>query len=480
MSHNKYNFSTLGLFFSRQSLKSIWNDLKEAIGGTEKDFTRINLGKAIFLLSVPMVLEMIMESVFAIVDILFVARLGADAIATVGITESIMTLVYAIGFGLSIATTAIVSRRIGEHDPESAAKSAFQAILAGVVISIVIAIPGILYSKDLLRLMGASESVVNIGYMYPALMIGGNSVIMLLFIINAVFRSSGDAAISLRVMVLANVLNIVLDPCFIFGWGPFPEMGVMGAAVATNIGRGVAVIYQFYLLFKGNHRIKLRLRHMKVSLEIIMKLLRLSMGGIFQNLIATSSWIFMVRIISGFGTEAVAGYFIGIRILIFTLLPSWGLANAAGTLVGQNLGAKEPGRAERAVMAAAWFNMILLGLISIVFIFKTGYFISLFTKDPAVVEAGIICLRTISFGYVLYALGMVMVQAFNGAGDTRTPTLINLVAFWAIEIPLAYILATKAGMQEQGVYYAIIIAESVLSILAFYLFRKGHWKKRIV
>jgi putative MATE family efflux protein len=467
-------------FFSPDSLRSLWSDLKESIGGTEKDFTRINLGKAIFLLAIPMVLEMIMESVFAIVDILFVARLGADAIATVGITESILTLVYAIGFGLSIATTAIVSRRIGEHNPEGAAKSAFQAILAGIIISIFIAVPGIIYSKDLLKLMGASQSVIDTGYMYPAIMLGGNSVIMLLFIINAVFRSSGDAAISLRVMVLANVLNIILDPCFIFGWGPFPELGVMGAAVATSIGRGVAVVFQFYLLFKGNHRIMLRLRHMKVSIEIIVKLLRLSAGGIFQNLIATSSWIFMVRIISGFGTEVVAGYFIGIRILIFTLLPSWGLANAAGTLVGQNLGAREPQRAERAVMAAAWFNIVLLGIVALILITNTGFFISLFTTDPAVLTAGIICLRTISYGYVLYALGMVMTQAFNGAGDTRTPTLINLVAFWAVEIPLAYLLASKTGMQEQGVYFAIIIAETVLSITAFYVFKKGYWKNRIV
>jgi putative MATE family efflux protein len=473
-------FSKIKTLFSGNSLKILWTDLKEAIGGTEKDFTRINLGKAIFLLAIPMVLEMIMESVFAIVDILFVARLGADAIATVGITESIMTLVYAIGFGLSIATTAIVSRRIGEHNPEGAAKSAFQAIIAGFIISLFIAVPGIIYAKDLLRLMGASQSVIDTGYMYPVLMLGGNSVIMLLFIINAVFRSSGDAAISLRVMVVANLINIILDPCFIFGWGPFPELGVMGAAVATNIGRGVAVIYQFYLLFKGNHRIKLMLRHMKVSGEIILKLLRLSMGGIFQNLIATSSWIFMVRIISGFGTEAVAGYFIAIRILIFTLLPSWGLANAAGTLVGQNLGAKEPERAERAVMAAAWFNIVLLGAIALVFISNTGFFISIFTKDEAVVKEGITCLRIISYGYVLYALGMVMTQAFNGAGDTRTPTLINLVAFWAIEIPLAYILATKTELHEQGVYYAIIIAETTLSLSAFYFFKKGLWKKKIV
>jgi putative MATE family efflux protein len=465
---------------SKNSLRSLWKDLKEAIGGTEKDFTRINLGKAIFLLAIPMVLEMVMESVFAISDILFVARLGADAIATVGITESIMTLVYAIGFGLSIATTAIVSRRTGEHNPEGAAKSAFQAILAGIIISILIAIPGIIYSRELLRIMGASEEVISKGYLYPAIMLGGNSIIMLLFIINAVFRSSGDAAISLRVMVLANILNIILDPCFIFGLGPFPELGVMGAAVATSIGRGVAVLFQFYLLFRGNHRIKLRIRHMKVSLDIILRLLKLSMGGIFQNLIATSSWIFMVRIISGFGTEAVAGYFIGIRILIFTLLPSWGLANAAGTLVGQNLGAKEPGRAERSVIAAAWFNIILLGIVALIFISKTGFFISLFTNDAAVVKAGITCLRTISYGYILYALGMVMIQAFNGAGDTRTPTFINLVAFWMIEIPLAYILATKTGLQAQGVYYAIIIAESVLSLTAYYFFRKGHWKNRIV
>jgi putative MATE family efflux protein len=281
-------------------------------------------------------------------------------------------------------------------------------------------------------------------------------------------------------MVLANMLNIILDPCFIFGWGPFPELGVAGAAVATTIGRGVGVIFQFYLLFKGTHRIKLRLRHMKVSFEIILKLLRLSVGGIFQNLIATSSWIFMVRIISGFGTAAVAGYFIGIRILLFTLLPSWGLANAAGTLVGQNLGANQPERAERSVMAAAWFNMILLGIIAVVFISYPGFFIRLFTKDIAVIEAGITCLRTISFGYILYALGMVMTQAFNGAGDTRTPTLINILAFWAVEIPLAYFLATQTGMHENGVYSAIVIAESVLSITALYYFKKGHWKNKKV
>ena len=465
---------------SGRNLLSLWADLKEAIGGTEKDFTRIKLGKAIFLLAVPMVLEMIMESVFAIVDIMFVAKLGADAIATVGITESLMTMVYAIGFGLSIATTAIVSRRIGEHNPESASKSAFQAILAGIVISLLIAVPGIIFSKELLTLMGASDSIIETGYMYPVIMIGGNSVIMLLFIINAIFRSSGDAALSLRVMVLANILNIILDPCFIFGWGPFPELGVMGAAVATNIGRGVAVVYQFYILFRGKHRIKLALRHMKFSLEIVTKLLKLSIGGIFQNIIATSSWIFLVRIISGFGTDAVAGYFIGIRILIFTLLPSWGLANAAGTLVGQNLGAKEPERAQRAVMAAAWFNMILLGMVAVVFIWNPGYFSSLFTKEAEVVKAGIVCLRTISYGYIFYAMGMVMMQAFNGAGDTRTPTYINLMAFWAIEIPLAYFLSEIPGVEEKGVYLAIIIAETILSLTAFYLFRKGHWKKRVV
>jgi len=466
--------------FSPASRKSLWIDLKEAIGGTEKDFTRINLGKAIFLLSIPMVLEMMMESLFAIVDILFVAKLGADAIATVAITESLMTLIYAVGFGLSIATTAIVSRRIGEHDPENAAKSAFQAIIAGFVISILIAIPGVIYSKDLLRLMGASESIIETGYMYPAIMLGGNMVIMLLFIINAIFRSSGDAAISLRVMVLANALNIILDPLLIFGLGPFPELGVNGAAVATTIGRGIAVIFQFYLLFRGRHRIKIRARHMIVSFEIIAKLLKLSIGGIFQNLIATSSWIFMVKIISGFGTAAVAGYFIGIRILIFTLLPSWGLANAAGTLVGQNLGAKQPERAERAVMAAAWFNMVLLGFVALLFIFWPAYFISLFTKEVDVIKEGVMCLRTISFGYIFYALGMVMIQAFNGAGDTKTPTYINILAFWAIEIPLAYFLANRTELHEQGVYVAIIIAETVLALTAFYFFKKGYWKDRIV
>jgi putative MATE family efflux protein len=465
---------------SREGFKSFLADLKEAIGGTERDFTRIHLGKAIFLLAIPMVLEMVMESLFAIVDILFVSKLGAEAIATVAITESILTLIYAVGFGLSIATTAIISRRTGEHNPEAASKSAFQAILVGIFISGLIAVPGIVYSREILRLMGASPSIIENGYRYPAIMLGANSVIMLLFIINAIFRSSGDAAISLRIMVFANILNMILDPCLIFGLGPFPELGVMGAAVATTTGRGLAVLYQFWILFRGGHRIKLRIRHLTISVGIILKLLKLSVGGIMQNLIATSSWIFMVRIISSFGTISVAGYFIAIRILIFTLLPSWGLANAAGTLVGQNLGAGKPDRAEKAVKAAALFNMILLGIVAFVFVLTPSTFISIFTKDQSIVAEGILCLRIISYGYIFYAMGMVMMQCFNGAGDTRTPTYINLVAFWAIEIPLAWLLGTKTGLHEQGVYYSIIIAETVLSVTAYMMFRRGKWKLQMV
>lgn len=458
------------------NIRTLLKDLKEAVAGNDKDFTSIHPGKAILLLSVPMVLEMIMESTFAVFDIYFVSQLGAEAVATVGITESLMTLVYAIGFGLSIATTALVSRRIGEKRPEKASRVAFQAIVTGLAFSVLISIPGIFFSRELLALMGAGEEMIETGYKYPMIMLSGNSVIMLLFIINAVFRSAGDAAISMRVMFIANVLNIILDPCFIFGWGPFPEMGIAGAAVATNIGRGIAVIYQFYILFRGTGRIKLIAKQLKLSFRIILKLIKLSLGGIGQNIIATSSWIFMVRIIAEFGSDVLAGYTIAIRVVIFSLLPSWGLANAAATLVGQNLGAKKVSRAEKSVWTAGFANMILLGLFAIAFILKTEFFISLFTSETEVIAAGTDCLQLISFGFLFYAMGMVMTQAFNGAGDTQTPTWMNLVCFWLIEIPLACFLAMKAGLEQQGVYMAIVIAESSLTIAGIILFRRGKWK----
>lgn len=461
-------------------LSSLWKDLRHAIAGNDMDFTSIKLSKAIFLLSVPMILEMVMESTFAVFDIYFVSKLGAEAVATVGITESLMTLVYAIGFGLSIATTAMVSRRIGEKNKRAASIAAVQAIVTGIIFSLFITVPGIFYSKELLSLMGASDGMIESGYKYTMIMLSGNGIIMLLFIINAVFRSAGDAAISMRVLFLANLLNIILDPCLIFGWGPFPELGITGAAVATNTGRGIAVIYQFYLLFKGNGRIKLMIRHLQISFKLIIKLIRLSMGGIGQNLIATSSWIFMVRIIAEFGSEVLAGYTIAIRIVIFSLLPSWGLANAAATLVGQNLGAKKKKRAERSVWTTGFANMILLGVFAIAFISWPGFFMELFTREPAVILAGKDCLQLISYGFLFYAMGMVMVQAFNGAGDTTTPTWMNAICFWMLEIPLAYLLALKAGFAEQGVYMAIVFAESCLTILGVILFRRGKWKEREV
>jgi len=455
-------------------------DVKEAITGTEQDFTTGSVNRAIFLLAVPMVLEMMMESVFAVVDIYFVSRLGADAVATVGITESVITIIYAIAVGLSMATTALVSRRIGEKQPEKAARVAFQSILTGLFVSIVIAIPGVIYASDMLRLMGASTEIHANMWQYPAIMLGGNAVIMLLFIINAVFRSAGDAAISFRVLILANGLNIVLDPLLIFGVGPFPELGVMGAAVATNIGRGLAVAYQIYLLFKGNGRVKLAVKNIKIHFATIRKLIKLSLGGIGQHIIATSSWIGLMRIISVFGSEAIAGYTIAIRIIIFALLPAWGISNAAATLVGQNLGAKKPDRAEKSVWAVGKVNMVYMGIVSLILILIPSVFMQLFINDADVLRSGSISLRIISFGFIAYGLGMVLVQALNGAGDTITPTKINFFCFWMLEIPVAYLVAIQLGIGETGVYYAIVFAETVLTIAAAWYFKRGKWKLKEV
>jgi putative MATE family efflux protein len=470
--------NTISFFVQLKSLqwKSIWINIKEAISGTDRDFTSDSIGKALFILSIPMVLEMIMESVFAVVDIFFVSRLGADAVATVGITESSMTIVYAIAMGLSTATTALVSRRIGEKKAGKAGLVAFQAIISGLVVSILIAIPGIIYAKEFLLLMGASEEMADAGYMFPAIMFGGNAVIMLLFIINAVFRSSGDAAVSMRVLVMGNLINIILDPLLIFGIGPFPELGLMGAAIATTIGRGLAVCYQFYLLFRGHKRIRLELKYLQIKLKVMIQLFRLSAGGILQYTIATSSWIALYRIISELGSEVLAGYTISIRIVVFVLLPSWGLSNAASTLVGQNLGAKQPERAERTVWITGYINMVLLGLVGLILIFFPEAFIRLFIDNPEVVRNGAISLRIISIGFVSYAMGMVLTQAFNGSGDTATPTRINLFCFWLFEIPLAYFLAIALDMKIYGISIAIVAAETALTITAWYYFRKGKWK----
>ena len=462
------------------SLKSLWNAFKEAIAGSDRDFTKIPLNKAIFLLAIPMVLEMVMESIFAVVDIFFVSKLGAEAVATVGITESVLTLIYAIAFGFAMGTTALVSRRIGEKRVKEASNEALQSVITGVIISVFIAVPGVIFAKDLLQLMGASESIISEHSGYPIIMFGGNIVIMLLFINNAIFRGAGNASVAMRVLWLANGLNIILDPLLIFGIGPFPEMGVKGAAIATNIGRGVAVIYQLYILFTGKSRISLKGMQIKINWIKIKNLVNISVGGIGQMIIATTSWIFMVRVISNFGSEAIAGYTIAIRIVIFLLLPSWGLSNAAATLVGQNLGAKKPERAEKSVWQVARINMIFLGTMSIAFIIMPELFIKLFTNEETLIAIGSDCLRIVSYGFIFYGLGMVLVQAFNGSGDTKTPTKINAIAFWLIEIPLAYLLALKTGLNEQGVFYAIIIAESTMALIAFYSFRKGKWKKQSV
>ncbi len=457
-------------------LRSLGSDIKEAIAGSDRDFTRDSIGKALLILSIPMVLEMIMESIFAVVDIFFVSRLGADAVATVGITESSMTIVYAIGMGLSTATTALVARRIGEKEPEKAGIAAFQAIVSGFAVSMLITVPGIIYAKDFLLLMGASEEMAEAGYLYPAVMFGGNAVIMLLFIINAVFRSSGDASVSMRVLLMANLINIILDPLLIFGLGPFPELGLRGAAIATTIGRGIAVCYQFYLLFYGNKRIRLELNHLKIKIKVMIQLFKLSAGGILQYIIATSSWIALFRIISVLGSEVLAGYTIAIRLVVFALLPSWGLSNAASTLVGQNLGANQPERAERTVWITAYTNMVMLGLFGMILIIFPEPLIRLFISDPGVVASGAVSLRIISYGFVAYALGMVLVQGFNGSGDTITPTRLNLFCFWLLEIPLAYLLAIVLDMKIYGISIAIVVAETALTLTAWYFFRKGKWK----
>lgn len=464
----------------RQLIKQLWRDVIQSVKGTEYDFTKGNLYRAIFLLSVPMVLEMIMESIFSVVDIFFVSKLGADAVTAVGLTESMMTLVYALAVGFSAGTAAIVSRRIGEKNPEKASRASAQSILLVVLVSLFFAVPGIIYARDLLSLMGASDSVIEIGWQYTAIMLGTNIIIMLLFIINAIFRSAGDAAISMRILWTANIINIVLDPCLIFGIGPFPELGVKGAAIATSIGRGVAVLYQFYLIFNGNKRIKLAFSDFKIHLKTIRKIVVLSLGGIGQHLIATTSWIGLVRIVAEFGSDVMAGYTIAIRIIIFTLLPSIGMSNAAATLTGQNLGAKQADRAEKSVWLTGGINLILLGIASVFFIIKSEFFVSLFIDDPVVIKNGAVCLKIISFGFIFYALGMVMVNALNGAGDTFTPTLINLFCFWLIEIPLAYLLALHFNFGERGVYFAIIISETLMTIAGLIIFKLGRWKTKIV
>lgn len=460
------------------SPKGIWADLKEAIRGSHRDFTEVPIRKAVLLLAVPMVLETCMESVFAVMDIFFVSRLGAAAMATVGLTEAMLTILYALAIGLSMGAAATVARRVGEKNYEGAAVAAVQSIVLGIGVAIPIGIFGILFAPKLLSLMGASQDVIDIGSGYTAVMLGGNATVLLLFLINAIFRGAGDAAIAMRVLWFANAINIALGPCLIFGLGPFPELGVKGAAIATNIGRGSGVLYQLYRLIRSRGRLVIAKRHLRLDRPVIRSIIRISGTGIVQSLVGVTSWLGLIRILSGFGSAAVAGYTVGIRIILFALLPSWGLSNAAATLVGQNLGAGKPDRAEKSVWMTCRYNLMFLGGVGLVFILFAEPIIHIFTRDTVIAPFGISCLRIVSCGFIFYAYGMVLTQAFNGAGDTSTPTFINLFCFWLWEIPLGYILARQLGFGPKGVFLAITVAFSTLAVVSGIVFKKGRWKLR--
>jgi len=458
--------------------RSLWASLVEAVRGSHQDYTSGSLNHAILMLAVPMVLEMVLESLFAVVDVFWVGRLGADAVATVGLTESMLSLVFAVGMGLSLSTTAMVARRIGEKDPEGAAEAAVQAIALGFILSIAIGVPCFLFAPRLLRLMGATPQIVATGSGYTRICLGGSCAVLLLFLNNAIFRGAGDAAIAMRLLWISNILNLILDPCLIFGWGPFPRMGVTGAALATFSGRSIGVVYQFYRLLKGTERIRILGRQIRIKVVVLWRLVRVSLTGILQFAIAHTSWIGLVRIVSAFGAAALAGYTIAIRIVIFVILPSWGLSNAAATLVGQNLGANKPDRAETAVWRTGLYNVLFLGTVGVLFILFAENIVGLFTSDPDVLALGASCLRIVSYGNLGYAYFMVMMQAFNGAGDTITPTIVNFFGFWLFEIPLAYSLAKPMHMRSNGVFFSIAIAESAMAAASAILFRKGKWKKQ--
>src|ERR1700726_4992250 len=457
---------------------TLWTSLVEAIRGSHKDFTTRSLNRAILLLAIPMVLEMVLESLFAVVDVFWVGRIGANAVATVGLTESMLSLVFAVAMGLSLSTTAMVARRIGEKDPEGAAVAGVQAIALGLFVSLAIGVPCFLFAPNLLRMMGASPKIVATGSGYTRICLGGSFAVLLLFLNNAIFRGAGDAAIAMRLLWVSNIINLVLDPCLIFGVGMFPRLGVTGAALATFIGRSIGVLYQFYRLLRGTERIRILKSQIRVQYDVLLRLLRVSLTGILQFAIAHTSWIGLVRIVSIFGAAALAGYTIAIRVVIFVILPSWGLSNAAATLVGQNLGAGRPDRAEKAVWRTGLYNVIFLGSLGVFFMFVAEPVVRLFTRDPEVVPLGTACLRIVSYGNVGYAYFMVMMQAFNGAGDTVTPTIVNFFGFWLLEIPLAYALALPLHMRSKGVFLSIVVAEAAIAAAGVVLFKRGRWKKQ--
>jgi putative MATE family efflux protein len=458
-------------YTDHKSKRSVWSWLKQSLNSEQQDFTSGSIRKAIFMLAIPMILEMCMESVFAVVDIFFVSKLGPHAMATVGLTESFLTLVYSVAIGLSMAATAMVARRVGEKNYDDAAKAGAQAALLSFIVTIVISCLGLFFSADILRLIGAGPEVIAMGSTYTRIMLTGNVVIMLLFLINGIFRGAGDAAIAMRSLWLANICNIILCPILIH------KFGLPGAAMATTTGRSIGVIYQVYHLFKGKGVIKIHLHHFKPDLSVLKPIFTIASTGTLQFLIGSASWIAMARIISGFGSEAVAGYTIAIRLLIFFLMPAWGLSNAAATLVGQNLGAKQPERAEKSVWKTAQYNAIFMGIVSLLFITCAEFFVRLIdNSDPAVIKTAVLALRIVSCGYIFYGVGMVMINAFNGAGDSKTPTWINLFWFWIFQIPFAYLLADVWKMGPTGVFLAIVITETFITITSVILFKRGKWK----
>jgi putative MATE family efflux protein len=458
---------------SRAALRA---DLRAALRGTDADYTRIPLKRAVFLLAVPMMLELVLESTFAVVDIFFVAKLGSSAVATVGLTETYLFLLYSIAMGLAMAVTAIVARRIGEHRGEEAALSAVQAIVVAVLVSLPFAVAGIVWAQDLLRLMGADAWAIEHGYRYTQWMLGGNVVILLLFVINAIFRGAGDAAAAMRVLWVANGLNIVLDPILIFGLGPIPALGIEGAAIATNIGRGAGVLMQVRILIRGSEHLRIRRASLRWHGATLWQIVRTSLGGIGQMIVSMTAWIFLMRILASVSTEAVAGATITIRIMMFTLMPAWGMSNAAATLVGQNLGAGQPARAEAAVWRIGWMNMAFTLAVSVVFFLLHDQLVALFTDDAEVIAIGGEWLAILSYSYFVYGWWMVSVQAFNGAGDTMTPTWINLVFFWLIQIPLAWVLALPLGWAHAGVFWGVFISETAVGLFTLWLFSRGRWK----
>ncbi len=461
-------------------MKRWWSLFLEAIRGSDRDYTVGPVGSALVLLSVPMVLEMAMESLFAVVDVFFVARVGADAVATVGVTESMLTIVYTVAMGLGIGATAVVARRMGEKDEEGAAQAAAQAIALGLLISVGVGVFGYFNAERLLRVMGATPSMIESSLGYAQVMFAGNATVTLLFLNNAIFRGAGDPAIAMRVLWIGNAINIVMDPVLIFGLGPFPELGVTGAAVATNTGRGIAVLIQFWTLWSGKSRIHITRRHLELVPVVMWNVCRLSGVGFLQILIDTSSYIGLVRVIATFGSDALAGYTIGIRVIIFAMMPAWGLGNAAATMVGQALGAGKPERAQEAVWTAAKYNALVLGVVGALFVAFAPQIVAIFTADAAVAPNAIACLRIVSGGFVFFAYGLVLTQSFNGAGDTWTPTWINLGSFWFLQIPLAWLLAIEFGMGPTGVYIAMTVAFSTLAIVSGLIFRRGRWKTQKV